>query len=246
MLSHVDLILWLTVVSTFLAGLTHSLSTDGSASVLAHFGVKARVPAGAVPVMILVCTLGSGVVDGYLGGADWQHAAGAALLALMGGVFGAGVNHSLANGGKGGPPAAAGVLLLVGFVSLSACTPGAVTPREQARADVLAVSEAVHVADEACAEIARARHDAELAGRCADAYDVARKALLTTATAVDAWDDASTRSSVVCQVVTAATALDKMADAIHGSGSPVPPIVDDALALASTIGRCDAGDGGAA
>ena len=121
--SPIDIVLWLTVASTFLGGLLHSLSTDGAASVLAHFGIKGRIPASILPITILVCTIVAGVIDHRLAGADWQHAAGAALLALMGGTFGAGVNHSLTSG-KGGPPAAAGVLLLFAFVSLSACTPG--------------------------------------------------------------------------------------------------------------------------
>lgn len=122
--SPIDIVLWLTVASTFLAGLTHSLSIDGAGSMLAHFGIKKRIPASAVPVMILVCTLAAGVIDHRLAGADWQHAAGAALLAFSGGIFGSGVTHTIATGGKGGPPAAAGVLMLLAFASLSACTPG--------------------------------------------------------------------------------------------------------------------------
>lgn len=149
------------------------------------------------------------------------------------------------------PPGPPPLLVFVAVAMLasgvvSACSSAPVTPREQARGAVLAVAEAVHVADETCASVALARHDRDLASTCADAYDEARAALVATATAVDAWDDATTRTSVLCRTAAAVRGLEAISYAVRAAGASVPPIVDDALALASALGRCTTGDGGQA
>lgn len=123
-----NLLLWLTVVSALLGAITHSLSADGGASILEHFGVKARLPAVFVPVMVLVAGFGSDAVDKYLAGGDVNQALAAAALAAIGSIFGAVAHHSYVNAGKGGGPSSgggvAGAAVLVIGVALAFGTSG--------------------------------------------------------------------------------------------------------------------------
>lgn len=134
-----------------------------------------------------------------------------------------------------GPNPPGGTLAAVTMaVALGACSPRADVPRETARGTILTLAEGVHRADLACAELARARHDAPLATTCADAYDAARDALLGAESAVDAWD-AGKAGDVACASVHAVASLHLMSSAIRAAGGAVPPVVDDALRLAPTL-----------
>lgn len=129
--------------------------------------------------------------------------------------------------------------------ALQSCTPAQAkaAPRETARAVVLTTAEAIRVADTLCATVAlRIGTTDREAGRklavsCADAYDVARPAVLAAATAVDAWD-AGDRKGVVCGLATAGKALGSIADAVKAAGATIPPLVEDGLRLVGALGVC--------
>ena len=92
-----DLALYLPLAALILGGLYHSLSDDGAASILDHFGIAFRMPPRLLPVSILLVSVAAGIVDAKLGGADWQHALVTALSAAFAGIFGAGANHAMVN-----------------------------------------------------------------------------------------------------------------------------------------------------
>lgn len=130
---------------------------------------------------------------------------------------------------------------------LQSCSPAQAkaAPRETARAVVLTVAEAVRTADALCATVAirigteqdKRETARKLAVACADAYDVARPAVLAAATAVDAWD-AGDHRGVVCGLATAGKALGSIVDAVRAAGATVPPLVEDGLRLVGTLGVC--------
>ena len=125
------------------------------------------------------------------------------------------------------------------------CTPAAAkaAPRETARAVVLTTAEAIRVADTLCATVALRigtidrEAGRKLAVSCADAYDVARPAVLAAATAVDAWD-AGDHRGVVCGLATAGKALGLIVDAVKAAGATIPPLVEDGLRLVGSLGVC--------
>lgn len=135
------------------------------------------------------------------------------------------------------PPSGGAISVVTMAVMLAACRPADV-PRDQARATVLTIAKGVQQADIACAEIAFAKADVALAKTCADAYDVARDALLGAESAVDAWDDAH-RGDVACAAAKGVASLTSMVSAIQGAGGKVPAVVTDALTLApALVGVC--------
>ncbi len=127
--------------------------------------------------------------------------------------------------------------------ALASCSPSAIPPRELARGAVVAVAEATKTTDALCASLALqyAMQDragaSELASRCADAYDVARPAIVASAEGVDAWDTGG-RQGVVCGLAKAVPALQTMAGAIRAAGGKVPLLVDDSLRLVTMLGEC--------
>lgn len=123
------------------------------------------------------------------------------------------------------------------LILLFACgTPPANAPtasdpaRETARSVVLVVAEAVHAADSACAAVAITRRSPELADRCVVAYKVARAAVLSAGSGIDAWDAAS-RGAIACSVVAAGRALTAMHAVLREFGGDIPAVITDALAL---------------
>lgn len=121
-----------------------------------------------------------------------------------------------------------------------------IAPRETARAVVVTTAEAAKVADSTCAQLALATVAADeskrqvagtLATTCADAYDVARSAIIAAAEGVDAWD-AGGRHGVVCGLAKAAPALVSMAGAIRAAGGKLPLLVEDGLRLVTALGVC--------
>ena len=131
--------------------------------------------------------------------------------------------------------AAVGALIVL-CALLGWCS-GCTTPREQARGAVLVTADAVRLADTTCAEAAikmgriHTSRAVDLAGRCADAYDVARTSLLVAEAGVDAWDDAD-RAQTACAFARASGALLRMSTAMRDAGVQIPTIVEDALRLA--------------
>lgn len=134
------------------------------------------------------------------------------------------------------------VLIFAALAILSRCTPSTVQ-REAARAAVVTLSAAVHEADVECARVVRATSDRALGERCDAGYVAARATLIVAATGVDAWSAPEARTHVTCAVVNVARELAIMSRVIAASGGRSLPIVDDAIALASSLGVCTSRDG---
>lgn len=138
----------------------------------------------------------------------------------------------------GGAPPLGPIVAVFGLALMVGCSPSPEVARDQARATVLTIARGVHDADMLCAELAYAKKDGKLARTCADAYDVARDALLGAESAVDAWDDAH-RGDVACAAAKGVASLTSMVSAIQGAGGKVPAVVTDALTLApALVGVC--------
>ena len=137
------------------------------------------------------------------------------------------------------------LVLVVVFLMLSTvrCASVPNVPREQARAAVLVVAEAVHAGDESCAAVAGAKKDLVLARYCASAYDDARTALVGASEAVDGWDDARKQASIYCAVASAAMSLSKIVDVLSRRQETVPKVVYDAMAIARMLGGCSVDSG---
>lgn len=122
---------------------------------------------------------------------------------------------------------------------LMGCPRDPVSPRHVARGAVLAVAHATRVADHVCAAEAKARIadidvSIRLATRCAEGYDVARKALEAAAYAVDAWGAAEDTGAAVCAVSEGAAGLRMMVAALNAAGVvALPAEVHDGLAAAA-------------
>lgn len=135
-----------------------------------------------------------------------------------------------------GTPGAGGVVVLCAIATaiVTACAGcgEAQAPRETTRAVVLTVADGVAKADKACASVALATRDLELAKVCAAGYAEARQALEIAEDGVDLWDAAAVEN-VPCAVKHAFDALDKIVDAIERHGGRAPTVVADARKLAS-------------
>ena len=134
------------------------------------------------------------------------------------------------------------ILCLVGAVAfivaaLNGCKP-ADNPRAQARSVVLTIAEGVAVADMACASIARAKKDAELARECALARDEARTSLLMAEDALDA-SELAAAEKIPCAVAAAVASANRLVGLIEKQGGRVPPALADGLHLAPLLaGGC--------
>ncbi len=121
--------------------------------------------------------------------------------------------------------------------ALTHCKP-ADNPRAQARSVVLTIAEGVAVGDVACASIARAKLDLELARECAFARDEAREALIIAEDALDA-SDAAAAEKVPCAVSAALASANRLVGLIERAGGRVPPALADGLQLAPLLaGGC--------
>lgn len=134
----------------------------------------------------------------------------------------------------GGTPPLGPIVAVFGLALMVGCSPSPEVARDQARATVLTIARGVHDADMLCAELAYAKKDGKLARTCADAYDVARDALLGAESVVDAWDEAH-EGQVGCATAKAVASLTSMVSAIQGAGGKVPAVVTDALTLAPVL-----------
>lgn len=111
--------LWLPIFAAVLVALYHSLSDDGAASILDHFGIRWRLPPSALPVVILAFGVASGTVSSVVEGKDWQTALAAAVTTAIAGIFGAVTQHAIVN--RTVPRALGAVVFLLLGLSLAAC-----------------------------------------------------------------------------------------------------------------------------
>ncbi|MDX6480348.1 MAG: hypothetical protein QOG85_858 [Gaiellaceae bacterium] len=134
------------------------------------------------------------------------------------------------------------IAVVVAFVAMSilgcGLFPKVPDERAIARGAVLATAEAVKAADVACAQYGTATEDLELLQSCAHHYDAARIALIATGSAVDLWDRAETRGSVACALARALAELEQLTQDLAARGTRPPSIIEDARALAATLGGC--------
>lgn len=125
------------------------------------------------------------------------------------------------------------VLLMLLALALVGCTPSAAdASRSAIRGSVLVTADALKLADSTCAKVATVKKDAALAKTCADAYDIARPFLLAAESGVDAYPN---DGGVMCSLGSAIEALSHVAEALTAAGSPLPPVVVDALSLAKGL-----------
>lgn len=111
-----DLSLWLPVIALLLGAVFHSLSDDGGASILDHFGISWRLPAWTLPILILLTGGATDAVQSILAGTDWQKALVTAITSVIAGVFGATAQHAIVNKT---PPKLPLVLLLAGALAMT-------------------------------------------------------------------------------------------------------------------------------
>lgn len=135
--------------------------------------------------------------------------------------------------------------ILLGCVALAQCgcarLASAESPtRATARGAVLVIARAVREADVLCARYADDTGDVDTARACADAYDVARPALLAAEAGLDAWDSADS-GRTACAVVDASRALRRLVEALDAVHVAIPPAARDAVELAAGLeGVCRA------
>ena len=108
------------------------------------------------------------------------------------------------------------------------------TPRDEARAALLTIAEGVKVADVTCADASKSLQNAKLAKDCADAYDVARAALVMADDGIDAWDDGSA-GKVACAGKHALDALVTVENELAALSVHIPAAVVDAVKLGETF-----------
>lgn len=128
-------------------------------------------------------------------------------------------------------------IVVVLIVLLGGCVPAkdaTAQRRATARGVVLTLAEAVHIADEACAQRALATKDVDLAAGCHAAYSDARVGIQVASVVVDAWDDGS-HAGAVCGVTSALKNLGSITSALRKSGVGIPPVVDDAARLVAAF-----------
>ena len=129
-------------------------------------------------------------------------------------------------------------LLIVALTSQIGCEDAKTAPRESARAAVIMLAKTTALADETCAMLARSKQDAQLAKKCADAYDIIRPLLIAADSGVDAWESGS-KNQVACAVAKTAAALTEIVEAVQVAGGSLPLSVSDSLVFVRTIvGEC--------
>lgn len=128
--------------------------------------------------------------------------------------------------------------LLAALLAVGCIPANSLAPRQTSRAAVLMVAQAFVELDHACAAAAFKKDDAALAGKCADAYDVARVDLMFAASAIDTWNEAESPGKTSCALLGAARQLSMVADVVKANSGKVPPVVSDASAVLATLGTC--------
>ena len=126
--------------------------------------------------------------------------------------------------------AAAFVFCIGGLVACGPSQPAATPARDQARAAILTIAEAVKTGDGVCAQAALTLKKADLAKSCADAYDQARAALLVAESGIDAWGQGE-EGKVACASASALQAIIGIENELASNGVAVPAVVQDAVKL---------------
>lgn len=130
---------------------------------------------------------------------------------------------------------------IVWGVSVGCARPAPQTARHMARGAILAVAQAVKIADHECASIAQKMLNNEdmagaidLAGKCQKGYDIARHGLLAASYAVDAWGSAG-NEQVACAVMEGVDGLQAIVAAVQAAGGVLPTDIADGIAAAEWI-----------
>jgi hypothetical protein len=105
-------------------------------------------------------------------------------------------------------------------------------PAAHRQAIVTSLAHGVKATDKACASIARAKKDEQIAKDCAFAYDAARLSL----DAAEDKLDADTPEDVACEVAQALAYASQMAAIIEKHGGKLPRALTYATPLAMTLG----------
>lgn len=149
--------------------------------------------------------------------------------------------------GMPGPPVFRRWMVLAALV-LVACTPAkSPTARHMARGAILAVAQAVKVADHECATLAKAKYDGgdldgaiALAEKCEKGYEAARHGLVAAAYAVDAWGS-SHDGDVACAMVEGVEGLKAIVAAVQSAGGVLPADVADGIDAADWVVKAAGG-----
>lgn len=123
-----------------------------------------------------------------------------------------------------------GAIAFVGLRCMAGCKP-VDDPSSQMQAVVPALARGVKAADGACASLARAKMDADLARDCAFAYDAARLSLQAADDALDA----DVQTDVPCQVAQALAYARQMAGLIEKHGGKLPRSLTYALTASLVV-----------
>lgn len=139
--------------------------------------------------------------------------------------------------GKIKTPPGAGLFIVVCFaISQVACGASQEMVRHAAREHTLLAADAGVKFQALCAEKARASQDLKLAEACQKAYDTSRAGLLSAEGFLDSWD-AQARGSFICTMAHALDALAHGVEAYVAAGGKSPPLIDDALAMGSSLAK---------
>lgn len=138
-------------------------------------------------------------------------------------------------------------------LSLAACTPAQNPPDPKliARGTVETLETAWTATAQACINVSTAQQDPTIKAQCAQVLTPARDALIAAGYAVDGWTS-SDQQDFPCLIANVLAALQNVGALVTHAGVTLPPVVNDALAMAGQFaGACvDAGpapvaDGGA-
>jgi hypothetical protein len=121
---------WFSVIAAVMHLILGSLSTDGGASLLARYNINARLPPKALPVTILVFSVGSGVVDNLVNGVSVQQAFATSVLVAIASMGGAVAHHAAVNTNASSVVVFLGTGIIAIF--LDACTPAQIHKVESA------------------------------------------------------------------------------------------------------------------
>lgn len=222
---------WIAAAALIIGAVVRILKSDSLTIALANLGLP-PLPKRVLPWLSLVLGVASAILDVKLQGTPWPEAVAKGLVAGVSAIAGHELGVESVRKGKE-------LLVLILTVSLatSACKP-ADSPRANTRAIVLTLADGVNAADLACASIARAKHDADLARACDLARDEAAEALIAAEALLEIDSDAP--REIGCHVATALASARRMVIVLKDAGGKVPRALEDGLALAPMLAvTCD-------
>jgi hypothetical protein len=145
------------------------------------------------------------------------------------------------DGGKSNPPPPMLPVLALVLIApmLTGCPSPASDPTAHESAVIVQLAHGVELADMACADIARAKKDADLARECDKARDAAKVSLEAAEDALDSRDEAAA-GNARCSFASALDSARHLADLILDAGGKVPPALMRAFELAPMLrGGCE-------